>query len=170
MSINYKGRELLSANSCGDGELIAEFLNTSRKASDDNIKNMLGQASCAEVVATVGNEWARRKQVLDFCKNVAAGNNSNSNTKPSNADPQQIASAASTNISALSEHARDPISFPQTGTDPRLDAYTARDEIQKNRNGPTSMNFAWISTENITEDIIRDSTTQIVRDRCGYNF
>lgn len=145
--MQFKGRDLLTHASCKDAELVNEFFISSRKASDDNIKNLLGQMDCEAAVAKVKAEWSRRDAVLDFCKQKR------SEPKPAQ-DP-------SSSLMALSQHSRDKITFQNTQTDPRIDAYTARDEVQ------SKTEIDWIEQEVFTEEIIRDSTAKAVQSKCG---
>lgn len=145
--MQFKGRDLLTRTSCQDGELVNEFFITSRKASDDNIKNLLGQMDCAAAVARVKAEWSRRDAVLNFCKQQRS-------------EPKQTEDAGSSLI-ALSQRSRDKITFASTQTDPRIDAYTARDEVQ------SQTEIDWIDQEVFTEEIIRDSTVKAVQSKCG---
>lgn len=144
--LQFRGRELLTAASCDDSELIAEFFYASRKVSDDNIRNLLGQMPCDEVVANIRAEWARRDAVFAFCQN----------------GQQKTTERTGSSLAELAEHSREVVRFAPTSTDPRVDAYSARDEVQ------TRLQTNWMAQEAVTEEIIRDSTRQAVQDKCGF--
>lgn len=142
---------LKSPQACARPGIVLDFLRASRKVSDDNIRNRLGQVDCGQALSEIYSEWERRDSVLTYCKNIEGS--------------LDITSSTSAPLSSLVEHSRDRIEFPATKTDPRVDAYTSRNEVMV-----TNDTFNWIRTEELAESIIRDSTTQTLSRKCGLNL
>jgi len=141
---------------CATPSLVIDFLRISRK-SDDNLRNRLGQVSCGKALNELYQEWQNRDSVLSYCKKLS-GQFEDAKTNAS------VGEYESRPLSWLVEHSRDEIEFPQTPTDPRVDAYTSRGEIDPLISQDS---FNWIASEQMTESIVRDSTWKTIKDRCG---
>lgn len=136
---------------CADASAIRRFLSVSRHSYDDNVRNRLGQVTCDKFIRELYSEWSRRDSLLGYCATVA-GLKASSDERPT------------TDIAALSQHARDHIEFAKTATDPRVDAYTARDEVSHSNSREI---WQWLQIELGVEDITRDTTTGELVRRCG---
>lgn len=138
---------------CSHPDTIQRVLRLSRRATDDNLASELSrQSSCEERINAIFGEWQQRDALLVYCENQLK-------------DVQAIAEHERrlTGVEALSQTARKKIVFSETTVDPRVDPYSARDEIRKMANWSTQ----WIENERITESIVRDTTVDILVQKCG---
>lgn len=136
---------------CADARAIRRFLNVSRHSHEDNVRNRLGQVTCNQFIRELYTEWSRRDSLLGYCATVAGLRTAEDN-RPT------------TDIAALSQHARDRVEFARTNTDPRLDAYAARDELSRSSNLEI---WQWLHIELGVEDITRDTAKGDLVGRCG---
>lgn len=157
--MQLNGDALKNPEACANPGLIVGFLKASRKVSDDNVKNRLGQVNCGQVLAEVYKEWQDRDSVLSFCGKVS-GSFSEAHIKVKDDSFDRP-------IAWLVEHSRDKIEFASTPTDPRVDAYLS---AQENRKVVSGNSFNWINTEMMAESIIRESTLKAIKDRCGLDI
>lgn len=157
--MRLKGEALKTPEACANPGLVVDFLKASRKVSDDNVKNRLGQANCGQVLAEVYKEWQERDSILTYCSKISGSFSKAQNRANDDSFDRPIA--------WLVEHSRDKIEFAHTPTDPRVDAYLSE---QENRKVVSTNSFNWIGTENMAESIIRESTLKAIKDRCGLDI
>lgn len=152
--VHMEYTELLTPSHCVRPSAIRNFLRQSRALSDDKIPSMLTQRSCGDVLPRMYEEWRKRDEILAYCGSMAGATLDES--LPDN----------TAQISSLTSHARDHIEFAKTENDPRVDSYAARDEVSL-KGSEKDSTMQWVRREKLTEEIIRDTTAELVANRCG---
>ncbi|VVT55124.1 uncharacterized protein SAPINGB_P004439 [Magnusiomyces paraingens] len=144
-------KDILSPGACFSPGTLRSFLRLSRKHSDDSLVTALPRVgSCAKCISeTLFPAWVARDYILEYCDDVA----------------RTFAVAASHNAEPVSESGTET----EKKVDPRFDPYGARD-YGKTEAPPEDAVRAWISSERMVEEIVRDDSVRFLADKCGPIF